>query len=176
VLQVTDVLAEVSHLLRRLIGENIELAMVHGRDLQPVRVDQGQLEQVIINLAVNARDAMPNGGRLRIKTENVVTKDPIQRGAEVMPPGRYVMIEVGDTGTGIPPEIMDRIFRFVLSPSRSARHGLGLSTVYGIVRQTGGCVRRQRDEEVRSSAPSWKHQAEAGSVQRIDGKKKRRAI
>ena len=67
VLQVTDVLAEVSHLLRRLIGENIELDMVHGRDLRPVRVDQGQLEQVIINLAVNARDAMPNGGRLRIQ-------------------------------------------------------------------------------------------------------------
>jgi two-component system cell cycle sensor histidine kinase/response regulator CckA len=115
--------------------------MVHGRDLQPVRVDQGQLEQVIINLAVNARDAMPNGGRLRIKTENAVTKDPIQRGAEVMPPGRYVMIEIGDTGTGIPPEIMDRIFEpFFSTKSVGSGTGLGLSTVYGIVRQTGGFV------------------------------------
>src|SRR4029453_17695572 len=80
-LQATDVLAEVSPLLRRLIGENIELAMVHGRDLQPVRVDQGQLEQVIINLAVNARDAMPNGGGLRTKTEKAVTKDRAPLGA-----------------------------------------------------------------------------------------------
>jgi two-component system cell cycle sensor histidine kinase/response regulator CckA len=173
VLQVTDVLAEVSHLLRRLIGENIELGMVHGRDLQPVRVDQGQLEQVIINLAVNARDAMPNGGRLRIKTENAVTKDPIQRGAEVMPPGRYVMIEIGDTGTGIPPEIMDRIFEpFFSTKSVGSGTGLGLSTVYGIVRQTGGYV--FVDSVVGEGATFRiylpEHQAEAGSVQRIDDK------
>ncbi len=173
VLQVTDVLAEVSHLLRRLIGENIELAMVHGRDLQPVRVDQGQLEQVIINLAVNARDAMPNGGRLRIRTENVVTKDPIQRGVEIMPPGRYVMIEIGDTGTGIPPEIMDRIFEpFFSTKSVGSGTGLGLSTVYGIVRQTGGYV--FVDSTIGEGAIFRiylpEHQAEAGSVQRLDGK------
>ncbi len=173
VLQVTDVLAEVSHLLRRLIGENIELAMVHGRDLSPVRVDQGQLEQVIINLAVNARDAMSNGGHLRIRTENVVTREPLQRGAEVMPPGRYVMIEIADTGTGIPPEIMDRIFEpFFSTKSVGSGTGLGLSTVYGIVRQTGGYV--FVDSAVGEGATFRiylpEHQAEAGSVQRVDGK------
>ncbi|HNB26094.1 MAG TPA: response regulator [Alphaproteobacteria bacterium] len=173
VLQVTDVLAEVSHLLRRLIGENIELAMVHGRDLQPVRVDQGQLEQVIINLAVNARDAMPNGGKLRIRTENVTTKDPMQRGDEIMPPGRYVMIEITDTGTGIEPEIIDRIFEpFFSTKSVGSGTGLGLSTVYGIVRQTGGFI--FVDSAVGEGAIFRiylpEHHAEAGAAQRLDGK------
>ncbi len=81
----TDVLGELSHLLRRLIGENIELDMIHGQDLKPVRADAGQLEQVIINLAVNGRDAMPNGGKLTIKTQNVRTTEPMQRSADVMP-------------------------------------------------------------------------------------------
>lgn len=141
VLSITDVLAELSHLLRRLIGENIELNMVHGRDLRPVRVDQGQLEQVIINLAVNARDAMPDGGELTIRTENVTTAEALQRGAEVMPPGNYVLVEMKDNGTGIPPDIMDRIFEpFFSTKAVGSGTGLGLSTVYGIVRQTGGFV------------------------------------
>ncbi|MDY0882683.1 response regulator [Dongia soli] len=141
VLSITDVLAELSHLLRRLIGENIELNMVHGRDLRPVRVDQGQLEQVIINLAVNARDAMPNGGNLTIRTENITTAEPLQRGAEVMPVGNYVLIEMKDSGTGIPAEIIDRIFEpFFSTKAVGSGTGLGLSTVYGIVRQTGGFV------------------------------------
>jgi two-component system cell cycle sensor histidine kinase/response regulator CckA len=141
VLSITDVLAELSHLLRRLIGENIELNMVHGRDLKPVRVDQGQLEQVIINLAVNARDAMADGGELTIRTENVTTAEPLQRGAEIMPPGNYVLVEMKDSGTGIPPDIMDRIFEpFFSTKAIGSGTGLGLSTVYGIVRQTGGFV------------------------------------
>jgi two-component system cell cycle sensor histidine kinase/response regulator CckA len=141
VLLITDVLAELSHLLRRLIGENIELHMIHGRDLRPVRVDQGQLEQVIINLAVNARDAMPDGGDLTIRTENVTTAEALQRGAEIMPPGNYVLVEMKDSGTGIPPEIMDRIFEpFFSTKAVGSGTGLGLSTVYGIVRQTGGFV------------------------------------
>src|SRR3546814_5255816 len=103
VLNVTDVLAELSHLLRRLIGENIELEMIHGRDLHPVKVDHGQLEQVIINLAVNARDAMAGaGGKLTIRTSNMVVTRAVARGAETMPHGDYVLIEVVDTGTGIP--------------------------------------------------------------------------
>ncbi len=87
VLNITDALADLSHLLRRLIGENIALNVVHGRDLGLVKVDQGQLEQVIINLAVNARDAMSGGGTLTIKTENVELNGPIRRGDELMPPG-----------------------------------------------------------------------------------------
>jgi two-component system cell cycle sensor histidine kinase/response regulator CckA len=141
VLNVTDALADLSHLLRRLIGENIELNVVHGRDLGLVRVDQGQLEQVIINLAVNARDAMPGGGTLTIRTLNLATTEAKRFGDEVMPPGEYVQIEVGDTGTGIPKEILQRIFEpFFSTKEVGAGTGLGLSTVYGIVKQTGGFV------------------------------------
>jgi len=141
VLDVTDVLGELSHLLRRLIGENIELQMIHGQDLKPIRADAGQLEQVIINLAVNGRDAMPNGGKLTIKTGNVRTTEQMQRGADVMPPGSYVMLEITDTGTGIPKDILDRIFEpFFSTKEVGSGTGLGLSTVYGIVRQTDGFV------------------------------------
>jgi two-component system, cell cycle sensor histidine kinase and response regulator CckA len=141
VLTITDVLAELSHLLRRLIGENIELKMIHGRDLGLVKVDQGQLEQVIINLAVNARDAMPKGGTLTIHTSNVTQALPVRRGHEVMPPGDYVQIEVCDTGIGIPRENLERIFEpFFSTKEVGSGTGLGLSTVYGIVKQTGGFV------------------------------------
>jgi two-component system, cell cycle sensor histidine kinase and response regulator CckA len=141
ILDITDVLVELSHLLRRLIGENIELAVVHGRDLGLVKVDQGQLEQVIINLAVNARDAMPVGGRLTIRTANVSEGRPLRRGHEVMPAGDYVLVEVADTGIGIPKENLERIFEpFFSTKELGSGTGLGLSTVYGIVKQTGGFV------------------------------------
>lgn len=143
VLSVTDVLAELSNLLRRLIGENIELRMMHGRDLGLVKVDQGQLEQVIINLCVNARDAMAGigGGRLTILTSNVHVAEPVQRATETMPPGDYVLVEVIDTGVGIPPENLQRIFEpFFSTKEVGSGTGLGLSTVYGIVRQTGGFI------------------------------------
>ncbi|MFC7331823.1 hybrid sensor histidine kinase/response regulator [Rhodocista pekingensis] len=141
VLSVTDVLAELSNLLRRLIGENIELRMLHGRDLGLVKVDQGQLEQVIINLAVNARDAMTGGGRLSIVTSNFSATGPVRRESEEMPPGDYVVIEVADTGVGIPKENLQRIFDpFFSTKEVGSGTGLGLSTVYGIVRQTGGFI------------------------------------
>ena len=141
IIDITDVLVELSHLLRRLIGENIELKVVHGRDLGLAKVDQGQLEQVIINLAVNARDAMPGGGTLTIRTLNVTQSAPLRRGAETMPAGEYVMIEVADTGMGIPKENLERIFEpFFSTKEVGSGTGLGLSTVYGIVRQTGGFI------------------------------------
>jgi two-component system cell cycle sensor histidine kinase/response regulator CckA len=141
VLDITDVLVELSHLLRRLIGENIELKVVHGRELGLAKVDQGQLEQVIINLAVNARDAMPEGGTLTIRTDNVIQKEPDRRGHEVVPPGDYLLIEVADTGVGIPKENLERIFEpFFSTKEIGSGTGLGLSTVYGIVKQTGGFV------------------------------------
>jgi two-component system cell cycle sensor histidine kinase/response regulator CckA len=141
VLRLTEVLAELSNLLRRLIGEKIELRMVHGRDLGLVEADQGQIEQVVINLAVNARDAMPNGGVLTIRTANATIASPLRRGVEVMPPGPYVLIEVGDTGIGIPKENLERIFEpFFSTKEVGAGTGLGLSTVYGIVKQTGGFI------------------------------------
>ncbi len=142
VLDITDTLADLSHLLRRLIGENIELKVVHERDLGLVKVDQGQLDQVIINLAVNARDAMPGGGTLTIRTSNIVNEAPMRHGDEIMPPGEYVRIEVADTGIGIRKENLQRIFEpFFSTKEVGSGTGLGLSTVYGIVKQTGGFVR-----------------------------------
>ena len=141
VLNVTDILAELTHLLRRLIGENIDLDMIHGRDLGLARVDQGQFEQVIINLVVNARDAMVEGGTLTIRTANVSRDDPVRRGHELMPAGDYVLTEVIDTGEGISKENIGRIFEpFYSTKEIGAGTGLGLSTVYGIVKQTGGFV------------------------------------
>lgn len=141
VLDVTDVIAELANLIRRLIGESIRLEIRHGRDLGLVRVDLGQLEQVIINLAVNARDAMPNGGTLTISTAPLHLEGPERRGSEVIPPGDYVCLTVADTGTGIAPSHLHRIFEpFFSTKAPGAGTGLGLSTVYGIVRQTGGFV------------------------------------
>lgn len=139
---ISDILAELSHLLRRLIGQGIELELHHGRDLGLVRVDSGQLEQVIINLAVNARDAMPNGGRLTIATMIETVKFARRMGHETMAPGDYVVISVTDTGSGMPPDVQARIFEpfFTTKPVGSGT-GLGLSTVYGIVRQTGGFIK-----------------------------------
>jgi two-component system cell cycle sensor histidine kinase/response regulator CckA len=138
---ITDALADFSNLLRRLMGEAIELTVTHGRDLGLVRVDPGQFDQVIINLAVNARDAMPGGGALSIVTRAVTVEKPFQYGAETMPPGNYVQIEVADTGTGISPENLPRIFEPFFS-TKAIGHGtgLGLSTVYGILRQTDGFI------------------------------------
>jgi two-component system cell cycle sensor histidine kinase/response regulator CckA len=141
VLDVTDILAELSSMLRRLIGETIELKMVHGRDLGQVKADQGQLEQVIINLAVNARDAMPEGGTLTIETDSVAISRPMKRKGEIIPAGDYTRIRVSDTGCGIAQEDLDRIFEpFYSTKEVGAGTGLGLSTVYGIVSQTGGFV------------------------------------
>ncbi len=141
VLSVTDVLAEISNLLRRLIGEKIELKMVHGRDLASIKIDQGQFEQVIVNLAVNARDAMPKGGTLTIGTSKVSSSTAVARGMEEMPPGDYVLIEVADTGVGIPKADLDRIFEpFYSTKEVGAGTGLGLSTVHGIVKQAEGYI------------------------------------
>lgn len=143
VLDVGDVLAELANLLRRLIGETIELRLEHGRDLWLVKVDQNQLEQVIVNLAVNARDAMSGGGRLTLATGNAVVEraQPAANQQDEIAPGEYVRIDVADTGVGIPPENLARIFEpFFSTKAIGAGTGLGLSTVYGIVRQTGGFI------------------------------------
>jgi two-component system cell cycle sensor histidine kinase/response regulator CckA len=134
-----EVLSELAHLLRRLIGSNIDLKLEHGRDLNPVLVDPGQLEQVVINLVVNARDAMPNGGMLTIRTANLRVVRPVPAIGESVPAGEYVQIDVIDTGTGIAPDIIDRIFEPFFSTKRvGVGTGLGLATVYGIVKQSGG--------------------------------------
>ncbi|PZP56233.1 MAG: PAS domain-containing sensor histidine kinase [Micavibrio aeruginosavorus] len=136
---ITDILTELNHLMRRLIGANIDLKMTHGQDLGYVKVDGGQMEQVLVNMAVNARDAMPEGGMLTITTSHFTNTDSLPLGADIMPPGHWVKIEVEDTGSGIPPEIMQRIFEpFFTTKDVGQGTGLGLATVFGIVRQTGG--------------------------------------
>jgi two-component system cell cycle sensor histidine kinase/response regulator CckA len=141
VLDVTDILYELRHLIERLIGENIRLEVVHGRDLGLVKVDQGQFEQVIINLAVNARDAMPGGGALTIRTANLSRDQELRHGHEAMPAGDYVLVTIIDTGVGISKENLVRIFDpFFSTKELGSGTGLGLSTVYGIVKQAGGFV------------------------------------
>jgi signal transduction histidine kinase/CheY-like chemotaxis protein len=141
VISLSEVLAELAHLLRRLIGGAIDLKLEHGRDIHPVLVDQGQVEQVVINLVVNARDAMPEGGTLTIRTANLTAAAPIPAVGEMLPAGDYARIDVVDTGSGIPPEIIDRIFEpFFSTKPVGAGTGLGLATVYGIVKQSGGHV------------------------------------
>ncbi|WP_316977698.1 PAS domain-containing hybrid sensor histidine kinase/response regulator [Shumkonia mesophila] len=134
-------LADLSHMLRRLMGETIELSIESAPDLGMVRVDPVQFDQVIINLAVNSRDAMPRGGTLSIHTSSVQVDEPINRGHELMPSGSYVLIKVSDTGAGIPKESIGHIFEpFFSTKEKGSGTGLGLSTVYGIVRQTGGFI------------------------------------
>ncbi|MGY4751070.1 cell cycle histidine kinase CckA [Pannonibacter sp. Q-1] len=141
-LALNDVLADLANLLDRLLGEKVELKVVHGRDLWPVMADVNQLEQVIVNLAVNAGDAMSDGGRLTIRTSNVTEEDSIRfDNTRGMPPGEYTLIEVEDTGHGMTPEIMEKIFEPFFSTKEVGKGtGLGLSTVYGIVKQTGGYI------------------------------------
>lgn len=141
VLQLGDVLSELSILLDRLLGENVELSLDTAGDLWPVKADLHQFEQVIINLAVNARDAMPEGGKLAIRTANIDEAQAREVGGSHMPPGEYVMIEVRDTGTGMTEEVKQKIFEPFFSTKEIGRGtGLGLSTVYGIIKQTGGYV------------------------------------
>jgi two-component system cell cycle sensor histidine kinase/response regulator CckA len=141
VLDLGETLSDLGMLLKRLIGEKVTLEVVHGRDLWPVKVDISQFEQVIVNLAVNARDAMPDGGKLGVRTANVPADECGKFAYKGMPSADYVLVEVTDTGTGIPPDIIEKIFEpFFSTKDVGKGTGLGLSTVYGIVKQTGGFV------------------------------------
>src|SRR4030088_990889 len=141
VLGLGDALSDLTMLLRRLIGEKVKLDLVHGRDLWPVKVDVSQFEQVIVNLAVNARDAMPDGGKLTVRTANVTSEESVHLAYKGMPAADYVRIEITDTGTDIAPDIVDKIFEPFFSTKEVGKGtGLGLSTVYGIVKQTGGFI------------------------------------
>ena len=143
VLQLPDVVSEVSHLLKRLLGETVELVVKHGRNLGSVRADPGQLEQVIINLAVNARDAMAakGGGTLTIRTYSIKADQVVDSGNEILPIVDYTALKVTDTGTGIPRNVIGKIWEpFFTTKEVGKGTGLGLSTVYGIVKQSGGFI------------------------------------
>lgn len=142
VLNLTDVLADLRMLLTRLAGNNVKVEIEHGRDLWAVRADLGQLEQVIVNLVVNARDAMPEGGHLAIRTSNVTESEceKFSHHRELVA-GDYALIEVEDNGTGIPPDVAKKIFEpFFTTKDVGKGTGLGLSMVYGIIKQTGGFI------------------------------------
>jgi two-component system cell cycle sensor histidine kinase/response regulator CckA len=141
VLSMTDVLGDLRMLVDRLTGTHVKLDVEFGRDLWPVKTDLGQFEQVIINLAVNARDAMPEGGTVKIRTSNVGRDEIEALNHRGMEPGDFVLIEVGDEGTGIEAELMDKIFEpFFTTKDVGKGTGLGLSMVYGIIKQSGGYI------------------------------------
>ncbi len=141
VLNIQTVVADMEKILRRLIGEDIALSTSSARDLWLVKADRGQIEQVVMNLAVNARDAMPSGGRLTIETANVEVDASFSRLPVVLAPGKYVMLAVTDNGTGMDAETQTHIFEpFYTTKDKGKGTGLGLATVYGIVKQSGGNV------------------------------------
>ncbi len=141
VLELGELLTDLSALLNKALGEKIALKILPGRDLWHVKADKTQFEHVIINLAVNAKDAMPGGGGLTIRTRNVSERESLKLASLGVAAGEYLLVEVEDTGVGIPPDVIGRIFEpFFTTKEVGKGTGLGLSTVYGIVKQTGGYI------------------------------------
>ncbi|AKS46151.1 two-component system, cell cycle sensor histidine kinase and response regulator CckA [Octadecabacter temperatus] len=141
VMDLRNTLSESTHLLNRLVGERLTLTLDHDPSLSPIRADKRQLEQVLMNLVVNARDAMPEGGNIRVETENTALVEPLHRDRVTVPAGRYVVLRVRDTGIGIPEDVRTKIFDPFWTTKKSGDGtGLGLSTAYGIIKQTGGYI------------------------------------
>ena len=141
VIDLRDSLSDLTHLLNRLVGEKVSLTLSHDPTLHAIRADKRQLEQVLMNLVVNARDAMPKGGEIRIVTENLTLTEPMRRDRAVVAPGRYVSVKVIDEGEGITPDKLQKVFEPFFTTKRTGEGtGLGLSTAYGIIKQTGGFI------------------------------------
>lgn len=147
VLNVNNVLTDMEKMLRRLVRDDIELSIKPSKDAAPVRMDKGQLEQVIVNLVVNANDAMPNGGKLVIETENTSVKHSFDYQHVNAPQGRYVMLAVSDTGTGIPEDVKEHLFEpFFTTKGKDKGTGLGLATCYGIIKQNNGEIKAYSED------------------------------
>ena len=140
IVNLNDIATENLKMLTRMIGEDIDLVMTPGKNLWSVRADAGQIEQVIMNLAVNARDAMPSGGKLTIETANITLDEEYARVHAPLRPGDYVMASISDTGAGMDSETQSHIFEPFFTTKGPKGTGLGLSTVYGIVKQSGGYI------------------------------------
>lgn len=141
IIDIEEILSELAHLLNRLVGEKIDLHLNHAAQLGRIRADKRQLEQVIMNLVVNARDAMPRGGVIQLQSESVTLTEDLQRDRAVVPAGEYAVIKVQDTGEGIPADRLQKIFEPFYTTKRAGEGtGLGLSTAYGIVKQSGGFI------------------------------------
>ncbi len=141
VLDLRDLLSDLTHLLNRLVGEKVTLSLAHDAEVAPIRADRRQLEQVFMNLVVNARDAMKDGGIITIETEHAVLTESLVRDRARVPAGDYMVVRVSDQGCGIPPDRIDKIFEPFYTTKRVGEGtGLGLSTAYGIVKQTGGFI------------------------------------
>lgn len=165
-LKLGEVLSELSILLGRLLGENVELGLEQATDLWPVKADLHQFEQVVINLAVNARDAMEDGGKLSIRTANVTELQSRELGLSDLPLADYVMIEVRDSGCGMSDEVQAKVFEPFFSTKEIGRGtGLGLSTVYGIVKQTGGYIFVDSEEGKGTAMRVYLPRHEAGAAE-----------
>jgi len=141
VIDLRDTLSDLTHLLNRLVGEKVTLSLHHDPALAQIKADKRQLEQVLMNLVVNARDAMDGAGEIQVETENLVLTEPMIKDRAVVPPGEYVVVKVIDEGHGIAPEKLPKIFEPFYTTKRTGEGtGLGLSTAYGIVKQTGGYI------------------------------------
>ena len=169
VLDLNEVVAENLKMLTRMIGEDIDLVMVPGPTLGAVRADPGQIDQVIMNLAVNARDAMPQGGKLTIETANVTLDESFARTHAPLTAGDYIMLAISDTGVGMDNETQSRIFEPFFTTKGSKGTGLGLSTVYGIVKQSGGFIfvdsQPQRGTDFRAYFPRVDGREDAAAAQ-----------
>ncbi len=165
-LDLEEIMGDVIHLLNRLVGERITLTLHHGEALAPIRSDRRQFEQVLMNLVVNARDAMPMGGEIRIRTDTLDLAQGLARDEVNLPPGRYTRVRVSDDGVGIPTQNLTKVFDpFFTSKRQGEGTGLGLSTVYGIVKQSGGYIFVDSEEGVGSTFTLYfaaqKHEAAA---------------
>ncbi len=173
VLDLNEVITENLKMLTRMIGEDIDLVMVPGPALGAVRADPGQIDQVIMNLAVNARDAMPQGGKLTIETANVSLDEVFARSHPPLVPGEYVMLSISDTGTGMDSETQSRIFEPFFTTKGTKGTGLGLSTVYGIVKQSGAYIfvdsQPQRGTSFRAYFPRADVREEAAAAPEFAG-------